>query len=167
MILREYKTEDAAIIAGWIRTEEELYRWSADIYGKYPLSGEDIDANYKAATKSGRFIPLTAVDEEGTVIGHFITRYPDPEDNSSVRFGFVIADPDIRGKGFGRQMLLLGIEYVREHLGVKRVDLGVFDNNPNARKCYESVGFKEFGDGHKCETPFGTWHCTDMELFLS
>ena len=39
MRLREFKQEDAKIIAGWLRTEEELYRWSADRFNKYPLSG--------------------------------------------------------------------------------------------------------------------------------
>ena len=30
MILRDFKKEDAKIIAGWLRSEEELYRW---LYG--------------------------------------------------------------------------------------------------------------------------------------
>ena len=30
MMLRDYKDEDALIIAGWIGSEEELYKWSAD-----------------------------------------------------------------------------------------------------------------------------------------
>ena len=30
MVLRNYIKEDAAIICKWLRTEEELYRWSAD-----------------------------------------------------------------------------------------------------------------------------------------
>ena len=109
MRLRDYKREDAQIIAGWIKTEEELYRWSANIYGKFPLTGEDIDNNYCRAMESGRFFPLTAVDDEDNVIGHFIIRYPDPDNDTSVRFGFVIVDPDLRGKGCGKQMLLLGI----------------------------------------------------------
>ena len=43
MILRDYKKEDAPIIAGWIQSEDELYRWSADRFNKYPLSGDDIN----------------------------------------------------------------------------------------------------------------------------
>ena len=167
MKLREYLKEDAAVIVSWIKNEEELYKWSATIYGKYPLTADDIDANYSGAVKSGRFFPLTAIDEDGKAVGHFIIRYPSPEDNTSVRFGFVIVDPDIRGKGYGRQMLLLGIDYVKEKLGAGRIDLGVFDNNPSARKCYESVGFAEFGsEGHVCDTPFGAWHCTNLEIFI-
>lgn len=37
MILRNFKKEDAPIIAEWLRSEEELYKWSADRFNKYPL----------------------------------------------------------------------------------------------------------------------------------
>ena len=69
MILRDFKKEDAPIIAGWLRTEDELYKWSADIYNKFPLSGEDINENYAPQIETGRFIPLTAVNENGEVAG--------------------------------------------------------------------------------------------------
>jgi len=163
MRLREYKQEDAGIIAGWLRSEEELYRWSADRFNKYPLSGDDINENYAPQMETGRFIPLTAVDDQGDVVGHFIIRYPREDDNSSVRFGFVILNPSLRGKGYGKEMLRLGIEYVREHLVVSRIDLGVFENNEGARRCYEAVGFREYGR-RECEMPIGTWNCIDMEI---
>ena len=163
MRLREYKQEDAGIIAGWLRSEEELYRWSADRFNKYPLSGEDINENYAPQMETGRFFPLTAVDDQGAVIGHFIIRYPREDDNRSVRFGFVILDPSLRGKGYGKEMLRLGIEYVRERLFASRIDLGVFENNEGARRCYEAVGFREYGR-RECEMPIGTWICIDMEI---
>lgn len=37
MKLRTYINEDAAVICKWIRTEEELYRWSADRFNKFPI----------------------------------------------------------------------------------------------------------------------------------
>ncbi len=37
MVLRTYKKEDSAMICKWLRTEEELYRWWADRFNKYPL----------------------------------------------------------------------------------------------------------------------------------
>ena len=163
MRLREYKQEDAGIIAGWLRSEEELYRWSADRFNKYPLSGDDINENYAPQMETGRFFPLTAVDDQGAVVGHFIIRYPREDDDSSVRFGFVILDPSLRGKGYGKEMLRLGIEYVRERLFASRIDLGVFENNEGARRCYEAVGFREYGR-RECEMPIGTWICIDMEI---
>ncbi len=166
MILRDYRKEDSPIIATWLRTEEELYKWSADRFNKYPLEENDIEENYAPQLLTGRFFPLTAVDEEGNVIGHFIIRYPRDDDDSSVRFGFVILAPEHRGKGFGKEMLLLGIEYVKETLGAKRIDLGVFENNESAKHCYEAVGFKEYNK-RDCELPIGNWKCIDMEMYVN
>lgn len=166
MVLRNYKKEDSAIICKWLRTEEELYRWSADRFNKFPLLGNDIDNNYMPQIETRRFIPLTAVDEKENLLGHFIIRYPREDDDSTVRFGFVILNPDLRGKGYGKEMLRLGIEYVKDNLSAKRIDLGVFANNDNARFCYESVGFREYSR-RKCEMSIGVWECIDMELFIA
>ena len=165
MRLRAYKPEDAKVITSWVRSEEELYKWSADRFNVYPLPPEVIDKSYQDQLKTGRFIPLTAVDDEDKVVGHFIIRYPDPNNDSSVRFGFVIVDPDIRGKGCGREMLRLGISYVKENLTATRIDLGVFENNPKAKRCYESVGFKDYGS-HEFASSCGMWNCIDMELYI-
>lgn len=165
MYLRAYKKEDSAIICKWLRTAEELYKWSADRFNKFPLSENDIDDNYVPQIKTGRFIPLTAVDENSNVVGHFIIRYPFEDNDSTVRFGFIIIDPTMRRKGYGKEMLLLGIRYVKENLTAKRIDLGVFLNNESAINCYQTVGFKEY-NSRKCEMPIGIWDCVDMELFI-
>ena len=165
MRLRAYRPEDAAEICGWIRTEEELYRWSADRINRFPLAAEDINHNYAQPLTTGRFFPITMADEDDRPAGHFIIRYPRDDDDSSVRFGFVIVDPALRGRGYGKAMLLLGVEYVRERFPAGRIDLGVFANNPAAKRCYESVGFREYGR-RMCRLPVGTWECIDMELFI-
>lgn len=166
MILRAYKKEDSSIICKWLRTENELYRWSADRFNKFPLLENDIDDNYVSQIETGRFIPLTALDEEENLIGHFIIRYPREDDNSTVRFGFVIVNPALRGKGYGKEMLHLGIKYVKDNLCAKRIDLGVFADNDSARHCYKAVGFREYSR-QKCEMPTGIWDCIDMEILIS
>ncbi len=165
MILRDYKKEDSAVICKWLTTEEDLYKWSADRFNKFPLLENDIDENYAPQIKSGRFIPLTATDEKENIIGHFIIRYPRENDNSTVRFGFVIINPLMRGRGYGKEMLKLATEYVKKNLTAKRIDLGVFANNKAAMQCYEKLGFREY-NRRMCEIPIGTWECIDMEIFV-
>ena len=165
MKLRAYTREDSPVIAKWVRSEKELYQWSATIYGFFPLLPYSIDDNYVPAMKTGRFIPLTAIDDDGNVVGHFIIRYPNENDDTSVRIGFVIVDPDMRGKGYGRELMQLAVQYISDNLTATRVDLGVFENNPKAKKCYESAGFKDFSE-HIVDTPFGTWRCIDMERYI-
>ena len=55
MRLRAYEKEDSPIIATWLRTEKELYQWSADRYGFFPLKPYSIDDNYFFST-SRRFM---------------------------------------------------------------------------------------------------------------
>ena len=52
MILRNFKKEDAPIIAEWLRSEEELYKWSADRFNKYPLKADN-----KPAIAHGCLVP--------------------------------------------------------------------------------------------------------------
>lgn len=164
MILRAYQPADAAVICRWLRTEKELYQWSADRFCKYPLAAEDINENYAPQIASGCMFPMTAAAEDGQIIGHFIIRYPREDDRSNVRFGFVILAPECRGRGYGQEMLRLGTAYAKDVLGAKRIDLGVFANNPAARRCYEALGFRAY-QRRICELPAGTWECIDMELF--
>ena len=71
-------------------------------------------------------------------------RYPDPS-KPVIRFGFVIVDDQLRGQGYGKLMLQLAIQKAQQEFGAKKISLGVFDNNPLAFHCYESVGFKVVG----------------------
>ncbi len=165
MRLRAYQKTDADQICKWIQTEEEFYRWSADRYNTFPISGEDIEKNYASQLANGLFFPMMAIDDDGNAIGHFIIRYPDTHNKESVRFGFIIVNPALRGKGIGKEMLRLGIRFTKEHLHVKRIDLGVFAENEKARKCYTAVGFCEY-NRRLCAMPIGTWECIDMELYV-
>lgn len=165
MKLRNFKKEDAPIIAGWLRSEEELFKWSADCFNNYPLTGDDIIENYTPQIENGRFYPLTAIDANGDVIGHLNIRYPREEDESSVRFCFVIVNPDRRGNGHGKELIQLAIEYAKEHLNATRIELAVFENNESARRCYEAVGFVEYAKS-EYKMPIGTWNCTEMELHI-
>ena len=165
MMLREYQEEDAAVIAGWIRSQDELYQWSADCFCKYPLSGKDIDEYYEPQIEWERFYPLTAVDENGDLIGHLAIRYPDDSDGYSVRFAFVIVNPSFRGKGYGKELLQLGIEYVKKYFSAWRIESGVFENHESARHSYETAGFQELAR-RKRELPIGIWNLIEMELMI-
>ena len=163
MKLREYRKEDAQFIINWIKDEEEFYRWSADRFNRYPISGKDLDEHYSFHMRSNRFMPLVMIGDTDELIGQFIIRYPKEDDDNLIRFGFVLIDPQYRGKGYGKKMLELGIEYAKEKLAASVIELGVFENNNNAIRCYKSLGFKESGR-RETKLPVGTWGCIDMKL---
>jgi len=166
LCLRPYKPCDADIIVSWIKTEAELRKWSADRYGAFPITADDIRANYSSFDNTQNFFPMIAY-ENGEVVGHFIMRFTD-EAHFVLRFGFIIAAPEKRGKGYGKIMLAMGIKYAKEFLHVKKITLGVFDNNEPAYKCYTSLGFTENIKENHIERLMGeNWLCRELEMTVA
>ena len=48
-----------------------------------------------------------------------------------------------RGKGYGKVMLNLALQYAFQITDAKAVQLNVFNENTLAKQCYEKVGFVE------------------------
>jgi len=166
MKLRPYKAEDSQIICSWVKDGKTLFQWSADRIGKFPLAGNELNENYAERKTGIDFFPLTAVDEKENVIGHLFVLIPDANVKTTVRFGFVIVSPEIRGKGCGRKMLELGIEYAKKELKATKATLGVFANNPKAQACYEAVGFVPVSK-RIVKILEADWECIDMEMELN
>ena len=137
MTLRPFTIDDAPIILSWIKVKTAFRKWNADRYPTFPPKPEDMVAQYAA----DNVFPFTAINNDGKVVGHIMLRYPDPS-KAIIRFGFVIVDDQLQGKGYGKQMLQLAIQKAKQEFGAKKITLGVFDNNPSAFYCYESVGFE-------------------------
>ncbi len=138
--LRPFSPDDASTILSWCKDKHAFRQWSADRYKEFPAQPEEMTQEYEGDNK----FPLTAVEGE-TIIGHILLRYP-TEDKTLVRFGFIIVDNTKRGKGYGKQMLRLAIEYAQRELGARRITLGVFCENRSALECYKSVGFRITGE---------------------
>lgn len=160
MDLRKYKKEDANEIIKWIRNEKELLLWSADIYNKFPLEAEDINNFYNICMEKSNFYPMT-LEESGKVIGHIILRNTD-EKNEVIRLGFIIIDPNLRGLGYGKHLINLAINYAENELNAKKINLGVFENNISAYKCYKSSGFVEINKNKKYKINNEEWNCVEL-----
>ena len=158
---RPYKNCDADTIATWITDKKTFYQWSADIIGIYPMSPEDLNYHYEKQKNNADFLIFTACDENAIPVGHMFMRYID-ESHKTIRFGFVIVDDKVRGKGFGKEMLTIASRYAFDFLHVEAITLGVFANNPKALYCYQAVGFKEFGERTKYNIHDEEWECIEM-----
>ena len=139
MTLRPFNPNDAETILSWCKDKHAFRLWSADRYKEFPAQPEEMMRQYKG----DNMYPLTAIVGE-EIVGHILLRCPS-EDKSVIRFGFVIVDDSKRGKGYGKQMLRLAIDYAQQELGAKRITLGVFCDNISAVECYKSVGFRIIG----------------------
>lgn len=163
MELRKYIKSDADEIIKWIKDERALRLWSANRYGTYPIKAEDINNNYDECMALGNFYPMTLVDKE-KMIGHLILRNPD-SNKYIVRLGFIIVNPDLRGKGYGKILIKEAIKYAKNTLNAKEINLGVFENNESAYHCYKSVGFIAIRiDKNVFTFEAESWNCVEMIL---
>ena len=166
--LRPYKECDAKEIISWIKDEISFRKWCSDRYESFPITETDMNRKYLDCngdcSDRENFYPMTAFDESG-VAGHLIMRFTD-EEKRILRFGFVIVDDAKRGRGYGKQMLLLALKYAFDILKAAKVTLGVFENNEAAYYCYKAAGFKEVtSEKEEYYNILGQkWKCIEMEI---
>lgn len=160
--LRPYKACDAKTIVSWIKDEVSFRKWCADRFESYPITAEDLNAYYDAVAYEDNFYEMTAFDETG-VAGHMIMRFAD-EEKKVLRFGFVIVDDRKRGKGYGKQMIQLAVQYAFDILKVEKITIGVFENNAPAYHCYIAAGFQDIGQTENYHIFNEEWKCKELEL---
>ncbi|MBP3889059.1 MAG: GNAT family N-acetyltransferase [Cellulosilyticum sp.] len=157
--LRPYKSCDAEKIVTWLKDERSFRKWCADCM-TYPLTAEGLNAYYQKEENNEDYWTMVAFDESG-VVGQFIMKFPD-ENKKRIRLGFIIVDGHKRGKGYGKEMLELAKKYAYEILKVEEIELGVFENNEAAYRCYQSVGFKEKGERAIYKIFDEEWICLEL-----
>ena len=163
--LRPYKACDAQIITKWLKKEYAFHQWSADRYEKYPITLDDMNLYYDKDKHNDKIWGMTAFDDTG-IIGHLTMRFPDEHNLKEIRLGFVIVDNKKRGKGYGKEMLTLAIQYAFDFVKVSKISLVVFQNNINAIECYKACGFRtvELQEVESYHCMGKVWKCTEMEL---
>lgn len=132
--LKPYNKSDADLILSWSNERIAFYKWSAGVLGEYPITKEQFGF-------VDNLMAFTAIEDEELV--GFFTMRRDSKNFDELRFGFVVVDPSKRGKGYGKEMLKLGLKFAFEIYGAKKVSLSVFENNESAYFCYKSVGFND------------------------
>ena len=162
MRIRPYKRCDAEKIVSWIGDERHFRYWCADRFESYPISKDDLNAQYDALAENDDIFHFTAYDSDGP-LGHFNIRFPDRRDIDTLRFGYVILDPEKRGRGLGRQMIELALRYAREYMKAERATIGVFEENEAALNCYLSAGFSDSGISSSFRFHDEEWACLELE----
>lgn len=139
MRLRPYiKSKDFQHIAGWIGNERDHALWCANNF-PYPVTAEAFHSFLDKTMEEWTVGAFTATDGRGKAVGFF--RYSVNVQSNEGFLASVIIDPALRGKGYGREMIRLALRYAFELTGAESVQLNVFAENQNAKRCYESLGF--------------------------
>ena len=163
LTLRPYQPTDANVITTWLKSEYLMRQWCADRYERFPITPENMNYYHLQYIDGHNPVALTMVDGE-EIVGYITLRTP-AGGSSEQRLGFVIVDDSKRGKGLGKALVYMAVDYAFRKLGAIKVSLGVFENNPAAIRCYESIGFRRVVrqemESYRCLGE--TWNCIEME----
>ncbi len=105
------------------------------------------------------------VEDNATILGHVDLRGPRLRSalhRATLGLGL---EREARGKGLGRQLSLLAIEWAKQQAFLDYIDLNVFANNTTALNLYMSLGFVL--QGVHCDLfRVGTYSIDDFHMVL-
>lgn len=139
--LRPFKRQDIRVMLPWVADERVFAMWCSGAFA-YPLTKEQMEAHMARLEACAEEWMMTALDEQGRMIGCFSVKKADYERNCA-HLGMIVVDDTRRGQGLGCQMVEKAVEYGFAVLGVDRVTLGVFTCNPRAHACYCKAGLAD------------------------
>ena len=109
MRLRPYIPEkDFEAVQTWVNDERVHAMWCANLI-QYPLEKNNFEEVLQKGKERLGEIPLIAESEDGKAAG--LICYSQNQDTNTGMLRFVILDPALRGKGFGREMVSLAAQY--------------------------------------------------------
>lgn len=129
---------DYDFLHNWINDERTHALWCANRI-PYPMTSEALHDVLEKDAQDWNGHAYVATEEDGKQIGFFVLSVNTC--NNSGFLKFVIVDKELRGMGYGAQLLEAALRYSFEVAGVSSVQLNVFDVNDNAKKCYSNAGF--------------------------
>jgi RimJ/RimL family protein N-acetyltransferase len=166
--LEEFQPEDSDRLIGWIPDARFLLQWAGPGYS-WPLDKEQLLSTIERSKgpRSPQRMFKAVESDSGVTVGHIQLVRVD-YDKERGHIGRVLVGPsELRGRGYGRQILLRLIEYCRSELGLEELTLAVFDFNHPAIACYESIGFQQIElkeNAGQFETE--SWNVINMRLLL-
>jgi mycothiol synthase len=118
----------------------------ANHWGYHPNTPETITHDISLSHRSPQDIVVTC--EEDSIHGYCWTEIIDiGVDSGKEKHGIIYmigTDPEYRGKGLGKKVLLAGLSHLKSR-GIKTVSLSVDSENRIAYELYRSMGFEEQG----------------------
>lgn len=137
--IRPLEEKDAYTSVKW-RNIPEIWKYTANSPKKKITIEDELNwiRKVSADPKSKRF----AILAEGVYVGNI---YLTDIDKYKGEYHVFIGERSYWGKGIAKQASKQIIDYARNELKLKKVELGVSEENVGAIKLYESLGFKSYG----------------------
>ncbi|MBP3541212.1 MAG: GNAT family N-acetyltransferase [Clostridia bacterium] len=134
--IRALRKTSLANIVGWCqdRDADFLYQWAGKGY-EYPLTAQQIETRLA----NGAEIFEAVLDDNVVATIEIIAR----EEKGTALMGRYLLNPALAGQGLGTLVLKAFMADCERKLGIKKLQLFVFDFNLSAQKCYQKCGFVE------------------------
>ncbi|MCI8348928.1 MAG: GNAT family N-acetyltransferase [Firmicutes bacterium] len=142
IFIRESNFDDCKYFARWESDPKVTEFFTIDDGKNYEDTVKEFFKRMEDYTKRQFTVCLT---ETGEPIGRvYISNINSNYDSLDIT-RIYIADPSVRGKGYGEEMLRLLLKWAFVDMGCERVTLDHFTGNIIARKLYEKIGFVREG----------------------
>ena len=129
---------DFEAVRSWVTDERTHALWCARRFA-WPLEKEDFCRMLRENGNRSGDTPFVMTADSGEAAGFFCYSLNPASGEGMLKF--IIVDPALRGKGTGKAMLRLALDYAFSVTKADAVRLRVFPENTPALKCYEGVGF--------------------------
>lgn len=139
--LEKFGKPDYDRLINWIDSEASMIQFSGPIFN-YPITREQL-GKYVNADNRLAFCVVNADTNE--VIGHAELNNIDRKNSSARICRILIGDKQHRNSGFGKAVIKELIRIGFNDLNLHRLELGVYDFNQQAIKCYTDCGFEVEG----------------------
>ena len=136
--LVKFDISDYDRLISWIDSEELMIQFGGP-YFEYPITNNQLDRYVKDKKR----IIYKAIDTEtNKIIGHAELDRIDYINKNARICRVLVGDKSSRNKGYGKQIINAIVKVGFKELKLHRLDLGVYDFNLPAIKCYENCGFE-------------------------
>jgi RimJ/RimL family protein N-acetyltransferase len=168
--LAYFEESDFEQLIEWIHNEELLLQWSGGMF-LFPLTKDSMEWYLKDVNDlatSTAFVYKVIDTDTNKVIGHISLGGISRKNKYGRITRVLIGDTENKGKGYCKQMIQAILKIGFEDLNLHRIELGVYDFNKAAIKCYENAGMKIEGISRDCLlTKDGYWSLVNMSILES
>ncbi|MEJ2879951.1 GNAT family N-acetyltransferase [Pedobacter sp. GR22-6] len=133
--LKPFTPKDFKRLISWLDNEEMMVQVAGPVFS-FPLTEEQL-INYLADSNRHAFSVVDA--DTDVTIGHAEV-YVTAEGTAKI-CRVLIGEESSRGKGLGKELIILLVKFSVKDIGLSNIELNVYDWNTQAIKCYEQVGF--------------------------
>ena len=136
--LEKFERSDFGRLISWIESEESMVQFSGPIF-RFPLTEDQLE---KYINSNNRLVFKAIHIETGNVVGHAELNNIDHLHKSARICRVLVGETSERNKGLGKAIIKELVRIGFEELKLHRLDLGVYDFNKQAIKCYQDCGFE-------------------------